>query len=501
MKNFHQFLLARIASFAAAFLLLVGLYDLWLADESLSTGSTGLYLVTIGAILAIASIAAMLIEGVRASAERIRAIEAAQRVAIGETVTAHDDDDLHTSIAEISDRLERFRGAIESVISGRGPEDLAAFGESDALGALIGRIKDTNRSMAEVRAERDRLVEYLDLLTNKLCTASRGDLSPFLPTGPIAFDNSAAFNSFVDEIRRVFRQVETVSEQAKANTGSAIGAAEQASRSSAIQSSQSARAMSAAAKIASRIREIDENANDASRLGDDFMKQVRAGKRSSQDMVGAMHFVRRKAQETSKRVKRLGERSQEIGQIIALIDDLSDKTSLLALNATLQASASGEAASAFVTMADEVDRLAERSRKLTSQAAALTNAMNTEAKEAVASMDETVREVVIGTALAEKAGKELLEVDSASQPLAEILSSFSECVRDQALSSDELSAALLSISEAAGMIETVTKAAAESNRATLNLSEELSDSVARFDLRDEKRPVPQIPMVTELRVN
>jgi len=503
MKDFHYFLAARIASIATALLLLIGLYVLWTGNGSPSSvGPLGLYLVTGGALLAVAAVAALIIENRRSRAERAEAVEAALALARGEVREQLSGGELLSSIAAISERFGHLHSTVESISTSRGFAALPEQRRADGIGKVIERFAEVHQRLAEANAENERLVDCVSALAAQFSAAAHGDLSNIADSAPRPLNEViTAYNAFVAGVRSALVHTDEISEEVKSQIVSLIELTDQIARSCKIQASQAERAITASLRIASRIGEIDETAVDAARLGTEFLRSARAGKRSADDTVEAMRFVRRQAQETSKRVKRLGERSQEIAQIVTNIDDLSDKTSLLALNATLQASASGEAGAAFVTIADEVERLAERSRKLTAQAASLTAAINSETKEAVASMDDTVREVVVGSALAEKAGKELGTIETSARELADKLGVFSECVKEQAVGSDDLSAALTSISEAAGIIGAVTKRAGESNRAILKLSEELLDAAAQFDHSQGRRPPTSFSTASEAHLN
>ena len=171
-----------------------------------------------------------------------------------------------------------------------------------------------------------------------------------------------------------------------------------------------------------------------------------------------------------------------------MIDDLSDRTSLLALNASLQASAAGEAGIGFAVVADEVERLADRSNRLTQQIGTLAQTIQSETKDVVASMEETIHEVVVGSALADKAGQALVEIEQVSQRLAELLQSISESAKQQARSSEDISNAMTNISKVTELVQTGTKRAADSVKILVLLSDELRGSVAPFKLPDDRTP-------------
>jgi twitching motility protein PilJ len=144
-----------------------------------------------------------------------------------------------------------------------------------------------------------------------------------------------------------------------------------------------------------------------------------------QDAIGGMNAIRDQIQETSKRIKRLGESSQEIGEITELISDITEQTNVLALNAAIQAASAGEAGRGFSVVAEEVQRLAERSADATRQIAALVKAIQTDTQDAVAAMERSTQGVVEGAKLSDNAGTALSEIDRVSRRLAELIEQIS----------------------------------------------------------------------------
>jgi twitching motility protein PilJ len=144
-----------------------------------------------------------------------------------------------------------------------------------------------------------------------------------------------------------------------------------------------------------------------------------------QNAIGGMNSIRDQIQDTSKRIKRLGESSQEIGEITELISDITEQTNVLALNAAIQAASAGEAGRGFSVVAEEVQRLAERSADATRQIAALVKAIQTDTQDAVAAMERSTQGVVEGARLSDSAGTALSEIDSVSRRLAELIEQIS----------------------------------------------------------------------------
>jgi twitching motility protein PilJ len=144
-----------------------------------------------------------------------------------------------------------------------------------------------------------------------------------------------------------------------------------------------------------------------------------AALRSVNTTVGEMGGIRESIGEMEKRVKRLGERSQEISQIVTVINSISERTHVLALNASMQAAMAGEAGRGFAVVTEEVQRLADASRNATMQIAQLSQNIQLETSETVAALNRTVTDVVRGSEIAEKSGQQMQATESANAKLAE----------------------------------------------------------------------------------
>ena len=199
-----------------------------------------------------------------------------------------------------------------------------------------------------------------------------------------------------------------------------------------------------------------------------------------QNTIQGMSRIRAQVQETAKRIKRLGERSQEIGEIVQLIGDIAERTSILALNASIQAARAGEAGRAFVVVAEEVERLAERASNATRQIATLVKTIQSETHEAVIAMEGSTGEVVQGSQLADQAGQALSEIESVSERLADLIQSISHASKQH--SSESLSKAMSEIAAVTQRTAAGTKQATGSINHLAGLADELRHSVSTFKL-------------------
>jgi twitching motility protein PilJ len=230
------------------------------------------------------------------------------------------------------------------------------------------------------------------------------------------------------------------------------------------------------------IRQVSENAALSTSVAEQALVTARQGNSAVRNTIDGMGRIREQAQETAKRIKRLGETSQEIGQIVQLIDDIADRTSILALNASIQAAAAGEAGRGFAVVAEEVERLAVRSTEATKKIAALVKTIQGETGEAVAAMEKSIQEVVGGSKVANQAGESLQQIEAVSQRLSELIQGISQAAQQQARGSEALSHNMSDISQITRQTATGTKQAAASVTSLAKLAEELRNSVSTFRL-------------------
>jgi methyl-accepting chemotaxis protein len=180
------------------------------------------------------------------------------------------------------------------------------------------------------------------------------------------------------------------------------------------------------------VGEVAENTGKSAHVAQEARESAAKGSRAVANTIDGMGRIRCQVQETAKRIKRLAESSQEIGEIVKLISDVADRTSILALNASIQAAMAGDAGQGFAVVAEEVERLANRCNDATKQIARLVRCIQTETSGAMIEMEESIREVVEGSALATQAGEALADIDSVSNRLSELITSISCAAKQQA---------------------------------------------------------------------
>jgi twitching motility protein PilJ len=252
---------------------------------------------------------------------------------------------------------------------------------------------------------------------------------------------------------------------------------------------QTRKIISASASItdmAEAMTKVSEEAKDSSEFA---LKSVdiatKKGLNAVQSTIDGMNGIREKIQETSKRIKRLGESSQEIGDIISLITEIADQTNILALNAAIQASTAGDAGRGFAVVADEVQRLAERSSNAAKQVECLVHTIQADTNEAISSMEESTSGVVNGAKLAENSGAALDEIEGVSKELAKRIADISVSSKGQADVAKDITSSMLLIQQITAKTSEGSIEVANSIGRLATLSESLQDSVSGFKLPDE----------------
>ncbi len=345
------------------------------------------------------------------------------------------------------------------------------------------RLQETEQQRAEIAQTNAQNQEAILRLLDEMGDLADGDLTVNATvtediTGAIA----DSINYAIDALRGLVSAINDTTQQVSSAAQQTQATAMHLAEASDHQAQQITGASTAINEMAVSIEGVSNNATE---LADEAQRAVQiAGKGSDavQRTIHGMDTIREQIQETSKRIKRLGESSQEIGDIVELINDIAEQTNILALNAAIQAAMAGEAGRGFAVVADEVQRLAERSGDATRQIDALVKAIQSDTNEAVASMEESTAGVVHGAKLAQDAGTALEEIESVSSHLAELIEHISNAAKQQATAATNISDTMNVIQEITTQTSAGTNETAASIGNLAELANELRHSVAGFRL-------------------
>ncbi|SMF61078.1 twitching motility protein PilJ [Alteromonadaceae bacterium Bs31] len=353
---------------------------------------------------------------------------------------------------------------------------------------LIGwaLIQGTNQRAKETAETNERNQNAILRLLDELADLADGDLTT---TATVTEDFTGAIadsiNYTIDQLRVLVSRINETSERVVGGSKETQQTALHLAEASEHQAQEIAGASAAVNEMAVTIDQVSANAAESAGVAERSVSIANNGAKVVQNTIHGMDTIREQIQDTSKRIKRLGESSQEIGDIVSLINDIADQTNILALNAAIQASMAGDAGRGFAVVADEVQRLAERSATATKQIEALVKTIQNDTNEAVISMEQTTSEVVRGARLAQDAGVALEEIEAVSASLAELIQNISNAARQQASSAGHISNTMNVIQEITSQTSAGTNATAASIGNLSDLAVELRNSVTGFKLPED----------------
>ena len=318
-------------------------------------------------------------------------------------------------------------------------------------------------------------------LMNELQTVAEGDLTQEATvtediTGAIA----DSVNYTVEELRSLVGNVQATATRVAQTTSAVESTSTELLAASNEQLREIRETGQSVVDMAQRINQVSGQAQESAAVARVSLQAAESGLQAVQDAIGGMNAIRDQIQETSKRIKRLGESSQEIGEITELISDITEQTNVLALNAAIQAASAGEAGRGFTVVAEEVQRLAERSAEATKQIAAIVRTIQTDTQDAVAAMENSTRGVVEGARLSDAAGQALGEISTVSSELAQLIERISSSAQVQAEQATRVAQGMQGILRITEQTTVGTKQTAVSIGQLADLAAELKGSVAGF---------------------
>ncbi|MBS0433987.1 MAG: type IV pili methyl-accepting chemotaxis transducer N-terminal domain-containing protein [Proteobacteria bacterium] len=343
--------------------------------------------------------------------------------------------------------------------------------------------QEAERQEQEAKRVNDANQAAILRLMNELQTVAEGDLTQQATvtediTGAIA----DSVNYTVEELRSLVSQVQGTVTRVTETTQQVEATSTELLAASTEQLREIRDTGESVLQMAGRINDVSGKAQETASVARQSLDAAEQGLRAVQNTIGGMNLLRDQIQETSKRIKRLGESSQEIGEITELISDITEQTNVLALNAAIQAASAGEAGRGFSVVAEEVQRLAERSADATRQIAALVKTIQTDTQDAVGAMERSTQGVVENARLSDAAGTALGEIDRVSRQLADLIAQISNQAQQEARSANVVASNIQHIFAVTEQTGEGTRSTAAMVRELSRTAEELKQSVARFKI-------------------
>ena len=343
--------------------------------------------------------------------------------------------------------------------------------------------QEAERQEQEAKRVNDANQAAILRLMNELQTVAEGDLTQQATvtediTGAIA----DSVNYTVEELRSLVEQVQSTVGRVTETTSQVEQTSTELLAASTEQLREIRDTGESVLRMAGRINDVSAQAQETASVARQSLKASETGLAAVQNAIGGMNAIRDQIQDTSKRIKRLGESSQEIGEITELISDITEQTNVLALNAAIQAASAGDAGRGFSVVAEEVQRLAERSGDATRQIAAIVRTIQTDTQDAVGAMERSTQGVVEGARLSDAAGAALGDIDRVTRELSDLIARISKEALREAESANVVAANIQHIFAVTEQTSEGTRSTATMVRELSRTAEELKASVARFKI-------------------
>ncbi|MBA3508265.1 MAG: type IV pili methyl-accepting chemotaxis transducer N-terminal domain-containing protein [Betaproteobacteria bacterium] len=348
---------------------------------------------------------------------------------------------------------------------------------------LLGKVflDDARIRAIESESENKRNQEAILRLLNEMGNLADGDLTVQASvtedvTGAIA----DSINFTIEELRTLVRGINSATDQVTKATQETQAISNRLYDAAQRQNREIQQASASVLQMAESINEVSQTATQSAQVANQSLAAAEKGGNVVQNQIAGMNEIRTQIQDTSKRIKRLGESSMEIGEIVELISDITEQTNVLALNAAIQAASAGEAGRGFTVVAEEVQRLAERSGEATKQIEAIVKTIQADTQDAVAAMEKSTVGVVEGTKLSDAAGAALTEIRTVSKDLADLIGKISTQTQMQSTSVTDVTRGMQGILKITEETTEGTKQTNVSIGQLTKLAAELRSSVAGF---------------------
>ena len=348
---------------------------------------------------------------------------------------------------------------------------------------VVQQIGDQRRRFRDSTELNQRNQEAIMRLLDEMGSLAEGDLTvKTTVTEDITGAIADSVNYAIDELRTLVTTINETSEQVSSSAQETQTTARHLAESAEHQAQRISSATTLINQIASSMDGVSKDSAESADVAERSVQIASRGAEVVRETISGMDSIRDQIQETSKRIKRLGESSQEIGSIVELINDIAEQTNILALNAAIQAASAGEAGRGFAVVADEVQRLAERSASATKRIETLVQTIQSDTNEAVNSMEQTTAEVVAGARLAEDAGSALGDIERVSHDLSALIQNISAAARQQSAAATDISQSMNAIQEITSQTSQGASQTADSIGYLAQLASDLRRSVAHFKL-------------------
>ena len=296
-----------------------------------------------------------------------------------------------------------------------------------------------------------------------------------------------SFNQFVASIRNMLIQVSETATSVASASAEISSSTEEMAAGAQEQTTQSEEIARAVEQMAKSIAVNSVNTGEASQTAEQSKRAAEQGGKVVTDTINEMKQIANVVRESAGTIQNLGKSSDQIGEIIGVIEHIADQTNLLALNAAIEAARAGEQGRGFAVVADEVRKLAEQTTKATKQIAGMIQQIQSDSHGAVSSMSNATKQVDGGIVLADRAGDSLHEIVNISQKVTQMVSQIAVANEEQSSTSEQISKNMEAIAAVAQQTASGTQQIARTAEDLNRLNESLQNLVNKFRLTSQKR--------------
>ena len=358
----------------------------------------------------------------------------------------------------------------------------------------LGQVGDTfDRLLDERIADLEKIEEQNNVLNDSIISliqqvgtiANNKDFTVKVPVaGDVTGAVSDSVNLLVSEMSSVLREVVSISSYLGQASQVIVTDAEKVVSDSSDTRQQVEAAVGILDETSKQMQDVSEQSTLVASWADNTINQTQSAYEAVTKSVSNINNIREIISETEKRIKRLGERSQEIKGIVNLINNIAERTHILALNASMHAASAGEAGRGFAVVADEVQRLAENAREATAEISTLVNNIHVETTDTVTIMNKVITQVAEGTQLADEAGGLMTETKVNTAELVNAIKHIAEDATKQAKQADEVRGKMVVVEEATRLIDERLGEQKRNSDSMENFSRQLVSTVSIFSLDD-----------------
>jgi twitching motility protein PilJ len=393
------------------------------------------------------------------------------------------------------------KGEFDTRIAVTGQDEVAELGSNinlmaEQIQTLLNEQQATARRELEIQAEiarqqsesadkerkrsQELQQELLQFLTD-VDAASQGDLTvrAQITAGEVGIV-ADVFNSIIESLRDIVSQVKQAATQVNESVGENEGAISELSDTALNQAMQISQTLNSVEEMTRTIQEVANNARTAAEVARTASTSAEMGGEAMEQTVSSILQLRETVAETAKKVKRLGESSQQISKAVSLINQIALQTNLLAINASIEAARAGEEGRGFAVVAEEVGQLAAQSATATKEIEQIVEAIQQETADVVEAMEVGTAQVVQGTRLVEKTKQSLGKIVEVSRQIDELLQSISQATVSQATTSKTVSKLMHDIAQVSEKTSDSSRQVSSSLQETVAVAKQLQESVGTF---------------------